>query len=397
MPDLEDGIRPMKKLYVIDQSDFSNSPVGGSTTFLRTIVPELMRHFDVYLVGGSNNMLQVGVWSKDHVSGANFYGVGRIDQKNRFIPNRLRTLINFFRCRHEIIKNDPGVIMYFHQMELVLPFLKFKKNKKVLHIHGLANPLSVSRFKFLRKGCFRGLFDLIFETVESSLDLLLSVSLPNKDSSDEINVSRQDIFRFVPVCIDHNLFCPGDRRSCKTLIGLDPSIRTFGYVGRISKMKGLEDSLMLIKKYRDQDLDVSFIIVGDGENKASLVELCDELGIAGNVLFVSARQYQELPAYYNAIDIFLMSSKAEGFPMVVVEALACGTPVISTDVGAIRQIVSDGSNGFVIQDDFAAQAFVHAETIFAQYEAMSANARDSITPYRADTVVSGIASLLKEV
>ena len=95
---------------------------------------------------------------------------------------------------------------------------------------------------------------------------------------------------------------------------------------------------------------------------ARLQSLKDELGIGDVVTFLGKRAQQSLPYYYSAADVVVMPSRYESFGMVALEAMACGTPVIASDVGGLSYTVQDGVTGFLVpanDPDSLADAICH--------------------------------------
>jgi glycosyltransferase involved in cell wall biosynthesis len=89
-----------------------------------------------------------------------------------------------------------------------------------------------------------------------------------------------------------------------------------------------------------------FLVIGDGRRRGELESLCRTLGIADNVLFTGARS--DIDRLLPAIDIHVLSSHTEALPLAVLEGMACGKPVICTNVGGTSQIVEDGVSGFMV-------------------------------------------------
>lgn len=386
----------MKRIVIIDQSDFINTPVGGSTTFLRTIVPHLSNIFDVLLVGRTTLPEQVGTWASDYLGKASFYGIGDIGKHSKFIPGRIQTLLQLWKAR-SIIKKLQVDVLYFHQTETALPFITYRTAKKVLHIHGLANPLSVSRFPLLRNRLFQSVYNLLFSRVECSVDAIMSVSNPKLSDSNELKLSTLRPFHYVPVCIDGNIFSPSDKQKARIELNLPTSGKIIGFVGRLSRKKNLEATLEAIHHLKNQGTAIHFIVIGEGEHEAVLKDICIDLNIAENVTFFSGKPYDELVRYYSAMDLFAMTSLAEGFPMVVLEALASGTPVVANNIGAIPEVISNGHNGFILDSLEPSSVADVISMALAAGDLMAVNARTSSEPYFAEHIADKIAAVIDSI
>ncbi|MFP4142955.1 MAG: glycosyltransferase [Thermoplasmata archaeon] len=121
------------------------------------------------------------------------------------------------------------------------------------------------------------------------------------------------------------------------------------HVGRIAREKNLEliiDSLPYIKKERS---DARLFIVGDGPAKSYYESLVSEKGLEDAVTFTGFVPEEELPNYYGAADTFIFASTFETLGLVMLEALATGTPVVGLDHGVIPEIIDDGNNGLLFQ------------------------------------------------
>jgi glycosyltransferase involved in cell wall biosynthesis len=128
-------------------------------------------------------------------------------------------------------------------------------------------------------------------------------------------------------------------------LGISESNIVIGTVGRLSPEKGHKLLLKAISKIKHNG--VKLLIVGDGPLFDELKKLCSDLRLNTTVLFCGYDQY--IKDYYEALDLLVLPSLKEGLPNVVLEAMAFGVPVISTDVGGVREIIIDNENGWIIQ------------------------------------------------
>ena len=165
----------------------------------------------------------------------------------------------------------------------------------------------------------------------------------------------------IPPGVDTVLFRPKNKQASKIAIGADINHRIIVAVGRIDPIKGFDVLLFALKilLYSHPELAKKvclWIVGGDvGEDKSSwstelqsLERLQMTLGLATSVRFVTAKPQEKLPDYYNAADVVVMPSHYESFGMVALEALACGTSIIATDVTGISPMLKTFPKGHVI-------------------------------------------------
>jgi glycosyltransferase involved in cell wall biosynthesis len=116
------------------------------------------------------------------------------------------------------------------------------------------------------------------------------------------------------------------------------------YVGRLTSRKGIDYLLYAMKK----TANIQCVIVGDGPECEHLHSLTESNGLQERVIFTGFVPKDDLKHLYTAADFFVLPSLAEGLPLVMLEALASGTPVVASRVAGIPDIISDGYNGFLV-------------------------------------------------
>ncbi|MDD4899720.1 MAG: glycosyltransferase [Candidatus Omnitrophica bacterium] len=121
---------------------------------------------------------------------------------------------------------------------------------------------------------------------------------------------------------------------------------TLGIIGRLVPQKGHRDFILAVKELL-KDCRVKGIVVGSGPLENELKEFSQNLGLNGNIVFIGLRQ--DIPELLKSIDILILPSLREGLPLTVLEAMACGVPVVATKVGGTPEVVINNHTGILIE------------------------------------------------
>jgi glycosyltransferase involved in cell wall biosynthesis len=133
----------------------------------------------------------------------------------------------------------------------------------------------------------------------------------------------------------------------KQRLGVPPDRLLVGAVGRLSEEKGFDLLIQAVDQLITSGLDLELLIAGDGDRQAELESLIQRLGRKDRIRLLG---YQtDLIPFYQAMDIFTLSSLREGLPNVLLEAMAMGIPVVSTKVAGIPRLVTDGESGLLVE------------------------------------------------
>lgn len=130
--------------------------------------------------------------------------------------------------------------------------------------------------------------------------------------------------------------------------GKDDTPRTILFLGRLSPEKGVEYLIRAADILNQKNIQFNIQVVGDGPDKPVTRQLVDELGLSRVVQFRDAIPHDKIPELLSKVDILCLPSIREGWPNVVMEALACGKPVVASDVGGIPEIVTGPEYGYLV-------------------------------------------------
>ena len=157
----------------------------------------------------------------------------------------------------------------------------------------------------------------------------------------------------VPCGVNLDLFHPMDKKGARRQLGLAPEDSVLLFVGRFDPLKGIDRLLSTMTHLKHRKNLRLVIIGGDGDQSPEFQRLqavSSELGIQNAVSFVGRVDQKDLPPYYSAADILVVPSYYESFGLVGLESLACGTPVVSTKVGVLEDILKQNNTGHLVEN-----------------------------------------------
>jgi glycosyltransferase involved in cell wall biosynthesis len=184
-----------------------------------------------------------------------------------------------------------------------------------------------------------------------------------QDERDLLRLYNADPSRIatVPCGFDPAEFWPISKPVARAELGLDPDEPILLQLGRMVPRKGVDNVVRSLARLRkDLGVPARLLVVG-GESEVPdpavtpeigrLMGIAREEGVADAVTFVGSRCRQALRSYYGAADVFVSTPWYEPFGITPVEAMACGTPVVGSNVGGIKSTVRDGETGFLVPPD----------------------------------------------
>jgi glycosyltransferase involved in cell wall biosynthesis len=165
------------------------------------------------------------------------------------------------------------------------------------------------------------------------------------------------------------------------------------FAGRIGRQKALEVAFAAIAALPG----VTLLVAGDGPERGSMETRAAELDLDDRVRFLGPLPRDEVLELFRAADATLLSSSWENFPHTVVESLAVGTPVVSTDVGGVAEVVTDGENGLLVPAGDADALAAAIDRFFSEpglRASLAAAAAPSVAGYERETILARIEAVL---
>jgi D-inositol-3-phosphate glycosyltransferase len=181
------------------------------------------------------------------------------------------------------------------------------------------------------------------------------IASTEKDKGDLITYydAAPEAISIIPCGVNLDLFRPIQRETARCHLGLNgESIIVF--VGRIIPLKGIDNMLKAMAHLEGKQGIKLVVIGGDDHSQAEmerLKNLSRTLRIDESVVFLGSVKQETLPFYYSAADLCVVPSYSESFGLVVLESLACGTPVVATKVGCAESVIRYGETGYVVTDN----------------------------------------------
>lgn len=397
----------MIKITHLNACDLKSVSEGGISSYLREIIKHQTKITEYRLVGVTkDNEYRAGSWIKCNLNTMHYSFLPILSVNNDHmtykggIPLSIKYIISLFRYRKIISRTSD--ILHFHRLEFIFPFVWFYKREKTPLIFATVHwfPKRIEKYKkrsLLKMPLARKIYFLVERYVLLFVDRIIFVSVEARDYYYKKFPHLMNKSEYLPTFVDPDDFKPMDKYACRKKFSLDKEQKIILYVGRLDAPKGLD---LLLNAYKLIENDSAgehlLLLVGEGEEKGYLQELAKRLEIR-KIKFIGALPHSEISEIINCADVFTLVSKSEGMPIVLLEALACGIPAVSTDVGQVRDVVKNGYNGFVIEGRDP-QAFKQKISELIQTrESLKKNCVESIRQYSSSIISEKLVALYSKM
>jgi glycosyltransferase involved in cell wall biosynthesis len=337
-------------VLLIEGSDFETFPAGGQLSMARA----LMKLFGdrLGLVGMDRGKGPAGRWTEKQILGTRFrfFPAGTAEPSGRkpLLPARLTFYAALRRFRKQIL--SLGCKAAFIQApEALLAVHKWDWDSLCFWFAGVGNPLEVSRYSFARS-----LAELFDKSLYSALDrVAVILAAADEEAIRQLafrsngRLARERLIQ-LPTCVDTSEFRLRPLDIARAELGISEDDLLFVSSGRISRYKGWELLLTAFERLLQRHPNARLVFVGDGEDRPVLQTNIAARYLESSVKITGFQTAQKVASYLNAANVVVFGSLAEGWSAAMLEALACGKALVSTEVSGANAMIVPGKNGFVV-------------------------------------------------
>lgn len=318
-------------ITIIHSFDPFHTKASGTDNYVGNLID--------YLVSEQVFIDLIGVSYSSKVGSNLPYNFRPIIKKNKI--SGYSYIINLF-FKSIFIRIPNNSIMHAQQPIELFPFIiRRQKNLKVCTLHGK----SLDTIKLKNNALVSSIYGIIEKIVIKRLDKLIAVDESTMQYYLDKYPEIRDNIEVIPLGIDTHQFRLLDKQNLKKKYGFDQFNKIVMFVGRLEKEKNLEFLLKSTKILQESIEGVLLVIVGEGREHNKLMDTSNKLNI--NIKFIGTVERDTIPDMLNCADVLALTSIHESGPLVALEALACGVPVVSVEVGRIKEFIQDENTGII--------------------------------------------------
>lgn len=345
------------KLLIIYPTDPLGSKVGGSVTFLRGFIKYAPEDFDIELIGISSDhkTRPPKKWVKLKLGnrGFNFLPLffEKDENKKTKIPLSLRFTLALKLSQIDVSNK----VLFFNRIEPAILYRSVKYPKVVI-IHNDIQKQIVSEKSEVLWSKFPWLYFMFEHFIFAFTDYIYTVSNNTLEFYQSKYTEQTEKFSFLPTWADTDIFFPKNESKFSirnNLLSLSKNLpineKWILFVGRLQEQKAPLRVIDTFMEYYRKDNAACLIIIGAGNLREAMVLHVKKLKIENKVFLLGNVNQETLALFYRASDVLLLTSNFEGMPMCVLEALGCGLPVVSTNVGEVKRVVKNEFSGEVVE------------------------------------------------
>ena len=243
-------------------------------------------------------------------------------------------------------------VVHVHRLYFAIPFILLKpKLKIVCSLHGRTFSVFESNNGSLKLKIIKPLFLLIEKFSIRHIDYLVPVSqdVINSFKSKYSNFENHKI-EIIGSMLNLNNFKIMDSKTLQLKFGYENKYVLF--IGRLADVKDIDFLINLWSKKFDRSPDIKLVIAGDGELKEELHGLVNNICVNNQPILLGEIEPSNISSLISSSSMTILSSKHEASPTVVKESLSCGIPVITNNIGDVKEFIINDKNGYIVEKNF---------------------------------------------
>lgn len=339
----------------LEACNFVDKPMGGQLTFSRQLMKVLGNR--LALVGWASSPSEpVGCWFDKEIDGTvyRYFAIGRDNPSDckPLIPARIITWLQIKRYLPRIL--SLGITNIIVEEHSILMAMNGGAGYNLCYCFpGVESQLTISRYPWAIR--FAALFDyLFFKSLGRKANCILAAADEKAIEGLKQRAGQKLRGKHVtsfPTRVDTDIFHPAERSSARKKLELPDDTIIAVTTGRIHWAKGWPFLLESFRLFLDGCPDALLIFLGDGAEREALEQQALALGMQESVIIAGYQSPPAIATYLQASNLFVMGSIKEGWSTVLLEALACHVPIVTTRFSSADTIVRHGVNGFVLDRD----------------------------------------------
>ena len=183
------------------------------------------------------------------------------------------------------------------------------------------------------------------EEILNSAEFITTVSKANASYLEKLDIRTP--YTIIPNGFDSKIFFPRAKSECRTKLGLPLNEKLIVAIGNLKVVKGHRYLIEAMRSVVRERNNTRCIIIGTGDQSSVLARLIENNNLKNHVTLIGSRPHGEIPVWINSSDIIAIPSLMEGSPTIMFESLACGKPIVASDVGGISEIIKNDRYGFL--------------------------------------------------
>ncbi len=377
-----------------------SSSIGGIQTFICSFLKYAPPEFEVRLIGTGSSDAAIGQWQEQEFAGRKIQFMPLIKIENDDVRHLIPTTLKYTAA---LLKhNFASDFMHFNRIEAALATSSWQ-GEKTLFVHNdiqkQMDPVAGNNAILWQK--FPGVYFALEGWLIKQFDYIYSCHTQTAEFYQQRYPQLADQTNYLKNTVDEDRFYPlnfetkrKQQQALAAEMGLPKDTRFILFAGRLHPQK---DPLLLIEAFAVlKQPNVHLLMAGAGELKSAIEAKIADLGLSQQVTMLGAVPQERLATLHQTSDVFVLSSIYEGLPLTVLEALSCGTPVVTTNSGETPDFLTEDSG--IVCDQRTPHAIAAALRQVLQHPANYPPAACVRTakPFSAKTVVGEVYQKMLE-